>query len=104
MADTTGNLVLLLREGDLFDVGNEDWRQITAFDYIFDYQRSPAFNAAGHFAFTLYFTDGSNGIFIAHVPEPEMLSCSAAVTGLLLLTRKRSLLSVRNQFTATANP
>ena len=61
---------LIARTGELFDVGGGDLRRIEDFSY--DY-RGGALGDDGRLAFSLTFTDGSSGVFVATVPEPAGL-------------------------------
>ncbi len=73
-AGTPGNLLLVVRDGDLFDVDpgpTEDLRVISN-SSILDLSQDGSF-----LAFRLHFTDGTSGFFVATVPEPS--------TGVLLL-------------------
>jgi len=85
--DGNGELQLIAREGDLFDVDDdpltEDLRTIEAIDFTAGSGGgdgfSIAFNDLGDLAFALEFTDGTEGLFVASLPVPEP-------TGLFLLT------------------
>ncbi len=61
--DTLGQLVLIARMGDLFEVAPGDLR-------VIDGIGGTAINNAGTLALTLSFQDGTSGIFTATVPEP----------------------------------
>ncbi len=94
--DPNGLLTLIAREGDLFDVNIDplidDLRTIK---FVIMYTgfpgsggedgRATSFNDAGQLAFRLFFTDGSEGVFVATVPEPGMV----AVLGLGVLALLR---------------
>ena len=90
-AETGDGLRLVVREGDLFDVGGGDFRTIGALSF------AGAFNDAGGIAFFARFTDGTSGIFTAAlsdspavVPVPAALPLFAtALLGLGLLRRYR---------------
>ncbi len=74
--DTAGELKLIAREGDLFDVNDDplidDFRTIRSV-VLFgsgtggEEGRSTPFNDAGQLAFKLFFTDRSEGIFVASI-------------------------------------
>ena len=88
--DPSGRTLLVAREGDLLDAGGGDLRRI---DRLFGYGSSIErpegrwFNNAGELAFTTTFADGSQGVFVAVVPEPGMLL--PAIATLLLTARQR---------------
>ncbi|WP_119165837.1 DUF7453 family protein [Algihabitans albus] len=90
-AETGGGLWLVVRKGDLFDIGGGDFRTISALSF------AGAFNDAGGIAFFARFTDGTSGIFTAAlsdspavVPVPAALPLFAtALLGLGLLRRYR---------------
>jgi hypothetical protein len=82
---TSGDFLLIAREGDLMDVNDdpnvEELRTIATLD-MFDSssnsssQRGP-FNSRGELAFRATFTDGSSGLFISRlvaIPEPTSLA------------------------------
>ena len=50
-----------------------------------------SFNNAGQLAFWLSFTDGSEGIFVATIPEPASLVVLIVGTGLVLGKRSTNL-------------
>ena len=89
---TLGDL-LIAREGDLFDVGGGDLRTISGgngISFLFgrnDDARTLLSNN-GLLVFELTFTDGSNGIFTAAVPEPTAVSVLAIAA--VALRRRRS--------------
>jgi hypothetical protein len=81
--DANGNLVLIARYGDLFDVGGGDLRTIKGLQLIKKYQQiygevGAAPDEFGRISFEAEFTDGSSGIFFATVPEPGGLMWLAA--------------------------
>ena len=78
-----GDPILLAREGDPFTLAPGDVRTIAAFGGIL----SP--NSAGQVAFHAYFTDGTQGIFVATVPEPGFAVACASLAGLLFQRRRR---------------
>jgi hypothetical protein len=67
----TDQLQLLIKTGDLLEVGPGDARQISnlSADLAFSDSRG-AYNNLGQLAFTATFADGSTGVFITQVPEP----------------------------------
>jgi len=102
-SDVDGNLHLLVRRGELFnisgDLNNPEWRTISnVFMNSFfsggeDGIRNN-FNNQGQLAFRLNFTDGTHGIFVANtwsaVPEPaSFLVLTAMATGVALRRRPR---------------
>ena len=84
--DAVGNLTLLVREGDLFDVDDGPGQDLRTVAHIsrsnFQASRrgdgedgtSSGFNDRGELAFLLNFTDISSGIFMLNVPEPASLA------------------------------
>ncbi|MBB6428984.1 PEP-CTERM sorting domain-containing protein [Algisphaera agarilytica] len=89
-----GELSLIARAGDLFTVLladgiTEEQRTISfiSFGSTVD-NGTPALNNEGQLAFTLSFTDGSGGIFVATIPEPTTLAL-LGMSGLTLATRRR---------------
>ena len=98
ISDTSGQVMLVAREGDLFDVNDDplidDYRTISRILLDEDSSggdgRMANFNDAGQLAFWLQFTDGSQGIFVAQVPEPSTLFLLAA-GGIVLIRRKLNL-------------
>ena len=98
-----GELVLIAREGDLFDVNDdplvEDLRRISFVTFADETGngdgRASAFNDSGQLAFRLNFTDRTSGTFISNrvatspVPEPGSLAVLLSVAGLGALRRRR---------------
>lgn len=81
----------VVQEGDLFDVGGGDVREVEtiAFHAAAGTQQA-AFGDAGHLAFQLYFTDDTSGIFTARltpVPEPGPWLAQLAALGLVACIR-----------------
>lgn len=90
--DQSGDLRLVLREGDTVEVQPGDFRIVSG--YVLTFLRSGGqdgkkeiLNDAGQLVLTLAFTDGSSGIFITTVPEPSSLALSWFV--IALWTRRR---------------
>jgi hypothetical protein len=74
---------MIVREGDLFDVGGGDLRTIADGGIRFSTPVSgddpvQALTDDGRVAFALRFTDGSTGAFVAAVPEPASAVLAAA--------------------------
>ncbi|WP_432799487.1 PEP-CTERM sorting domain-containing protein [Poriferisphaera sp. WC338] len=67
----TGQIELLFREGDLFDVDDdplvEDMRQISSF------QGYTSINSRNEVGVLLRFINGSEGVFVASIPEPGVM-------------------------------
>jgi len=72
----SGEVIKVLQTGDLFDVGGGDMRTLTNFDVLSD----SILNDVNQFAFSASFSDGSNGEFIATVPEPATPMFSVALS------------------------
>ncbi|MEM1212580.1 MAG: choice-of-anchor tandem repeat NxxGxxAF-containing protein [Planctomycetota bacterium] len=88
--DPDDELMLLLREGQLFDVdddpGEEDFRQIISWNVVpVDAVSGPE---ANQLALRLVFADGSTGAFAVSIPEPTTLA-SAAWLMLMMTARRR---------------
>ncbi|QDU35420.1 hypothetical protein KS4_35010 [Poriferisphaera corsica] len=81
--DTEGVLSLLVKEGDLFDVGGGDMREIKTID-----EHSFWLNSDGMLAIGLVFMDHSSGVFTMQIPEPSGLML-LGVGGVLGLMRRR---------------
>ena len=94
--DPDGLLTLIARTGDLFDVNDDpftdDFRTISSVSFFANSSgedgRATSFNDAGQLAFFLSFTDGSQGLFVASVPEPAGLAV-LGLGGVALLLRRR---------------
>lgn len=90
--ESDGILSLLLRKGDLVDLGDGDLATIIALSFIND-----GFNDAGQLAFTASFSDGRDGFFLATpdgvvspVPLPAALPLMASgLMGLVMIARRR---------------
>jgi hypothetical protein len=76
--DPQGELVLIARTGDLLEVLPGDFRRIehlSAEEWSGGGDgRRVCFSENGELAFKAEFTDGSNGIFVAFVPEPATVT------------------------------
>lgn len=90
--DPDGVVTLIARFGDLFDVNNDplidDFKTISALS-LFNISgeetgRPSSFNNIGQLTFRLGFTDGSEGIFVATIPEPATLVVFVVGAGLIL--------------------
>ena len=79
--DINGNLGLIARSGDFLDMGDGELRQITQL-------WAESFNSANQLGFIAFFTDGTNGAFVATVPEPSSVLFLAA-PALLIFSRRR---------------
>lgn len=93
--DLAGNLLLVVREGDSFDVNEGpgiDLRTIAGVSGVEgggEDGRGDLFTDSGQIFLSLDFTDGTSGIFIASVPEPSALGALAlAVMALQRRTRR----------------
>jgi len=90
VTNPAGQLMLIAREGDLFEVAPGDLRIISSLSLVTSSGgqdgRSSSFNDFGQLAFLANFTNGSSGVFVATVPEPSTLAFMAL--GALLAYRK----------------
>jgi hypothetical protein len=98
--DLTGDLRLVAREGDLFDVNDDP--MIEELRTVFltklagggggEDGDSTAFNDAGELAFALTFTDNSGGVFVTStaVPEPSIGLMLATIFNLMPFGRHRN--------------
>ncbi len=95
--DPAGNLKLVAREGDIFDVNPDpfitDYRTISSVRFVNESRgsdgRPRSFNNAGQLAFTTGFTDSTAGLFVATIGVPEPTSLSLFVLGCLMLLHRR---------------
>jgi hypothetical protein len=86
--DLLGQLHLIAREGDLFEVASGDMRLIDGVGI----GSSQSFNDSGTLLLSLSFSDGTSGIFTAIVPEPGTFTVIMLVSPALL--RRRSVFHV----------
>ncbi|MEX2318013.1 MAG: choice-of-anchor tandem repeat NxxGxxAF-containing protein [Pirellulales bacterium] len=95
--DVSGELRLIVREGDFLEVAPGDLRQISFI--TFEGQNGnvggngSGFNDLGQIAFTASFTDGTKGVFVSNlvaVPEPGVLRllAIAGFVGMILRPKK----------------
>jgi len=83
MADADANLLKVVRERDLFDIGGGVMKIVTFPNANLGFPTAGTFNEAGQFLFALDFSDNTHGMFVAQVvPEPSSYHIAAA--GLLL--------------------
>ena len=97
--DATGSLRLIVRTGDMVEVGTNDFRMIDDLSMVLRHGssdgRPSAFNDLGQLAFRASFTDGSEGILVSDlgaVPEPHSSALLAVGAPLFLswASRRRS--------------
>ena len=95
--DPAAGLTLVVREGQRFDVGGGEFRTISTTDGIrfatglgaeINSDRLSGLGEDGQLAFSLRFTDGTMGIFLATVPEPGMVGVIGVGAGVLLRRRR----------------
>ncbi|WP_425404361.1 DUF7453 family protein [Hwanghaeella sp.] len=65
---------LVLRQGDMLDVGGGDLREVSRFFFLLN-----AFNDQGALALSIFFADGSNGLFLASRSTPLLSGFAAPV-------------------------
>ena len=83
LVDPSGGMELVVREGELFDVGGGDLRTISRLSF----SAGSGFNDARQIAFQATFTDGSSGVFVT-VPEPvSSVGVIAVLSGVALRRR-----------------
>ncbi len=97
--DTNDVLQLIVRLGDVIDVNNdpliEDLRTVSGFGFNTtvlsggEDGRPIVFNNVGQLVFWLRFTDDSEGIFVATIPEPGTVALFVTGAGLMLRRRCR---------------
>ncbi|WP_428304068.1 DUF7453 family protein [Lacipirellula sp.] len=95
--DMQGNLRLIVREGDLFEVGPNDFRTVGSIEFNGSTGngdgRASGLNESGQIAFALTFRGGSGGVFVSNlvaVPEPATIAHgSVALVALLRARRMR---------------
>ncbi|MEM9753102.1 MAG: choice-of-anchor tandem repeat NxxGxxAF-containing protein [Planctomycetota bacterium] len=104
-SEPNGELTLVVRNGDQFDVSDTavpDLRTIASANLVAasgNQGGQPSlFNDAGELVFRARFTDGSEGIFVATIPEPAA-ALAAAMLGLLAAGRRRTRRGVRTEAT-----
>ena len=102
VTDLSGDTQLVFREGDLFDVNDDplvsDLRTIAEISLNETFRggsggsdgRANSFNDQGQLAFRLTFTDGSQGVFLAAVPEPSTALLVLAGFGCFISRRRRA--------------
>jgi hypothetical protein len=93
VADLAGNLRLITREGDLFDVNDdplgEELRTVRFIDHRWR-DGSGSFNSSGELVIGLDFQDFTSGAFVVStVPEPSSLALLAATALALCASRRR---------------
>jgi hypothetical protein len=90
--DPDGNLVKVCAVGDQIDVGGGVLKTVLQVVISEDSMHnteipSLTFNDAGQLAFSATFTDGTDGVFVATVPQPNLIPVLAFATPLLLRRR-----------------
>lgn len=77
-ADTDGTLYMLARTGDSFTVAPGDVRVVTSISNVGNTGgadgRTMSLNQNGYISFGLDFSNGTSGVFVAHVPAPTTVS------------------------------
>jgi hypothetical protein len=85
MADSDGKLFLLAREGDMFDVGGGELKQVQElYNELVGGPMDETMNSDGQLIFRVLFMDNTHGVYIAQiVPEPNSIALlfSAAFAG-----------------------
>lgn len=94
--DNSGNVLLVARQGDLFDVDPNplvtDNRTINLISYASGASGQDGigrgFNDAGQLVFNLTFTDNTSGVFVATIPAPSA-AVMMGMAGLAAVRRRR---------------
>ena len=99
VTDLAGQFQLIVREGDLFDVGGGELRRIKIIGDPYvgtGANGSPTcLNDRGQVAFNLTFDDATTGVFMTTVPEPSTLVLLMVAASLLLTSPCRRWWRVR---------
>jgi hypothetical protein len=96
LTDEHGTPVLIAWQGHPFDLGGGDVRIIDEISTWVNqgsnnFGRSVGLNDLGDLAFTLRFTDGTSGVFVARIPEPPTVVILLLVAGYVVrYPRRRS--------------
>jgi hypothetical protein len=90
LADINGVLSPLLREGDIIDPGDGIRRPASRIDFFSSYYWDPLdgdspFNNAGQLAFRVTFSDNTQAIVVASVPEPTGTASALALASAVLV-------------------
>lgn len=95
LSDPVSGQFLIAREGDAFDIGGGELRTISDGGIRFSTTDSASDDPlrglvdGGRIAFSLSFTDGSNGVFVATVPEPGGLMLLGLIAAMAMPRRSR---------------
>ena len=93
LTDVAGFPHLIARTGDSFSAGNKVYgvpsSVYAAFGSGGEDGMTVSLNDQGEFAFRLYFTNVTEGIFVATVPEPATLTLLALAPLAALVRRRR---------------
>lgn len=76
-----GDLVLIARMGEALKVGTGDYRTIAFIETFSNFNSATRFNQAGQLIFWTYFSDGSEGIFLASPLDTTVNSPPVADAG-----------------------
>jgi hypothetical protein len=94
VSDVDGTLHKIARTSDSFEVAPGDVRTITNIGGLGTSGgqdgRPISLSDTGDLAFQLDFGDGSNGVFVVHVPEPSLAMSGAAALAGLAVRRRRN--------------
>lgn len=78
-----GELLKLVRQGDVIEVGSGDFRTVAFFNFAF----GQSVNELGDIAIEMRFADNTSGVFVTRVPEPASALLIAAAS--LVYRRRR---------------
>ena len=91
----------MAREGDPLQVAAGDFRTVAEIDFVGGkgdaWNRLTGLNDVGQVTFSARFTDGTSGLFIAHLPIPEPRTWLLILTGVPLMVRDELNLDLKLQ-------
>lgn len=102
MVDSNGKLFLLAREGDMFDVGGGELKQIQEVHNTLGGPTDETMNAHGQLIFRVTFMDNTQGVYIAQiVPEPNSVALILSGTlAVIAFTLRKRMVTPRRRVTS----